>query len=157
MTARIIKERERLFTEPVEGIRVAVDDSNIRCFYAIIEGPKDSPYEGGFFKLQLFLSEQYPHTPPKCLFITKVYHPNIDKIGRICLDILKSKWSPAQQVRTVLLSIQALLGSPNPDDPLDNEVAAEWKQDEAKAVQTAREWTRLYATEKELGDVSNFV
>jgi ubiquitin-conjugating enzyme E2 N len=42
----------------------------------------------------------------------------IDKLGRICLDILKNKWSPALQIRTVLLSIQALLGAPNPDDPL---------------------------------------
>jgi ubiquitin-protein ligase len=42
----------------------------------------------------------------------------IDKLGRICLDILKDKWSPALQIRTVLLSIQALLGAPNPDDPL---------------------------------------
>ncbi|VDL61685.1 unnamed protein product [Hymenolepis diminuta] len=130
---RIHKERETLLTEPVEGIKVAVDESNNRYFCAIIEGPKDSPYEGGFFKLQLFLPEDYPHKPPRCLFMTKIYHPNIDQIGRICLD---TKWSAALHVRTVLLSIQALLATPNPNDFLANHVTAEWRQNEAGALQT---------------------
>lgn len=69
---------------------------------------------GGRFKLELFLPEEYPMAPPKVRFLTKIYHPNIDKLGRICLDILKDKWSPALQIRTVLLSIQALLSAPNP-------------------------------------------
>ena len=83
--------------------------------------------------------------PPKVRFLTKIYHPNIDRLGRICLDILKDKWSPALQIRTVLLSIQALLSAPNPDDPLANDVADHWKSDEAGAVKTASEWTKKYA------------
>lgn len=78
-------------------------------------------------------------------FLTKIYHPNIDRLGRICLDVLKNNWSPALQIRTILLSIQALLSSPNPDDPLANEVADEWKNNHDKAIQTAREWTAQYA------------
>ena len=69
----------------------------------------------------------------------------VHQIHRICLDILKDKWSPALQIRTVLLSVQALLSAPNPDDPLANDVAEHWKQNEREAIDVARQWTRTYA------------
>jgi len=90
-------------------------------------------------------------SPPKVRFTTKIYHPNIDKLGRICLDILKDKWSPALQIRTVLLSVQALLSAPNPDDPLANDVAEAWKTNEKTAIKTAKEWTKKHAM-KDKGD-----
>ncbi|KAF6219612.1 hypothetical protein HO133_004081 [Letharia lupina] len=142
---RIIKETERLMAEPVPGISAVPHEDNLRYFDVKIHGPSQSPYEAGIFKLELFLPDDYPMTPPKIRFLTKIYHPNIDKLGRICLDVLKSNWSPALQIRTILLSIQALLGAPNPDDPLANDVAQRWKEDEPAAIQTAREWTRQYA------------
>jgi len=131
--------------EPVPGISATPDESNARYFHVLVSGPNESPYEGGLFKLELFLPEEYPMAPPKVRFMTKIYHPNIDKLGRICLDILKEKWSPALQIRTVLLSIQALLSAPNPDDPLDNQVANQWKTNESEAIANARDWTRKYA------------
>lgn len=102
----------------------------------VTAGPQDSPFEERTFKLELFLPEEYPMAAPKVRFMTKIYHPNVDKLGRICLDILKDKWSPALQIRTVLLSIQALLSAPNPDDPLANDVAEQWKTNEAQAIET---------------------
>ena len=111
----------------------------------MIIGPSTSPYEGGVYKLELYLPDDYPMAAPKVRFLTKIYHPNIDKLGRICLDILKDKWSPALQIRTVLLSIQALLSSPNPDDPLDENVARKWREDENAAIGIAQQWTRQYA------------
>lgn len=140
-----MQETQRLISEPVEGISAAPTEENMRYFNVIILGPGSSPYEGGVYNLELFLPEDYPMAAPKVRFLTKIYHPNVDKLGRICLDILKDKWSPALQIRTVLLSIQALMSAPNPDDPLDENIAKHWKTDEASAMETAREWTRMYA------------
>ncbi|KAF5948636.1 hypothetical protein HYC85_014593 [Camellia sinensis] len=133
---RIIKETQRLLSEPAPGISASPSEDNMRYFNVMILGPTQSPYEGGVFKLELFLPEEYPMAAPKVRFLTKIYHPNIDKLGRICLDILKDKWSPALQIRTVLLSIQALLSAPNPDDPLSENIAKHWKSNEAEAVET---------------------
>ncbi|PVZ97224.1 hypothetical protein BB558_006747 [Smittium angustum] len=131
--------------DPVPGIEAIPHEENLRYFNVIMNGPAQSPYEGGHFKLELFLPEEYPMGPPKVRFLTKIYHPNTDKLGRICLDILKDRWSPALQIRTVLLSIQALLSAPNPDDPLANDVAEHWKSNEKEAIETAKEWTHKYA------------
>merc|ERR1712205_259608 len=145
---RIVKETQRLMQEPPPGISATPYEDNLRYFNVIIAGPQDSPFEGGVFKLELFLPAEYPMVPPKVRFLTKIYHPNIDRLGRICLDILKDKWSPALQIRTVLISIQALMSAPNPDDPLNNEAAEQWKSNEQAALKTAKEYTEKYAKKK---------
>ncbi|XP_060524377.1 ubiquitin-conjugating enzyme E2 N-like [Cylas formicarius] len=147
LTRRILVETRNLSRDPPPGISAIPDENNCRYFHVVMAGPAGSPYEGGLFRLELFLPENYPLAPPGVRFLTRIYHPNIDNLGRICLDLLKAQWSPALQIRTVLLSIQALLGSPNPDDPLANDVATLWKTREGDAVATAREWTRIYAME----------
>lgn len=59
-------------------------------------------------------------------FITPCFHPNIDLSGAICLDILKDKWSALYDVRTILLSIQSLLGEPNNESPLNAQASLLW-------------------------------
>ncbi|KAK0755093.1 hypothetical protein B0T18DRAFT_400674 [Schizothecium vesticola] len=101
---------------------------------------------GGVFRLKVFVPDGYPVTPPKVRFLTKIYHPNIDDKGRICLDSLAEQWSSVWHISTILLSIQALLSAPNPSDPLDPEIGKKWRENEALAIKTAAAWTRLYAT-----------
>jgi ubiquitin-conjugating enzyme E2 N len=142
---RILKETQKLATDPIVGIYAEPQKDNPRYFDVKISGPIDSPYEGGLFTLQLYLPEEYPMVPPKILFLTKIYHPNIDFLGRICLDVLKTSWSPALQIRSVLLSIQCLLSEPNTGDPLNDKVNEHWLKDKNDAIKTAREWTLKYA------------
>lgn len=145
VSKRIEKETQKLRSELPKGVLCEATPENYRYFMISMEGPPQTPYEDGIYKLELFLPEGYPMEPPKVRFLTKIYHPNIDKLGRICLDILKDKWTPALQIRTVLISVQALLSCPNPDDPLDAGVADHFKNNEKEALQVARQWNQLHA------------
>ncbi|XP_053112195.1 ubiquitin-conjugating enzyme E2 D3 isoform X2 [Hemicordylus capensis] len=112
---------------------------------ATIMGPNDSPYQGGVFFLTIHFPTDYPFKPPKVAFTTRIYHPNINSNGSICLDILRSQWSPALTISKVLLSICSLLCDPNPDDPLVPEIARIYKTDRDKYNRISREWTQKYA------------
>ncbi|KAF3828059.1 hypothetical protein GH733_001331 [Mirounga leonina] len=94
----------------------------------------DSAYQGGVFFLTVHFPTDYPFKPPKIAFTTKIYHPNINSNGSICLDILRSQWSPALTVSKVLLSICSLLCDPNPDDPLVPDIAQIYKSDKENIV-----------------------
>ncbi|KAF4967542.1 hypothetical protein FSARC_4927 [Fusarium sarcochroum] len=105
----------------------------------------ESPYSGGVFFLAIHFPTDYPFKPPKVNFTTRIYHPNINSNGSICLDILRDQWSPALTISKVLLSICSMLTDPNPDDPLVPEIAHVYKTDRPRYEATAREWTRKYA------------
>jgi ubiquitin-conjugating enzyme E2 D/E len=137
-----LKDLER---DPPTNISGGPVGDDLFHWTATIMGPEDSPYSGGVFFLTIHFPADYPFKPPKINFTTKVYHPNINRNGSICLDILKEQWSPALTISRVLLSISSLLTDPNPDDPLDGEIASLCKTNRQKFEATAREWTAKYA------------
>lgn len=115
--------------------RLQVKNVNVATPAAIknrsISGPKDTVYDGQRYRLLLEFPNTYPYTAPTVSFITKCFHPNVDLNGALCLDILKEKWSALYDVRTILLSIQSLLGEPNNESPLNSQAAGMWADQKA--------------------------
>lgn len=142
---RINKELQDLGRDPPAQCSAGPVGDDLFHWQATIMGPPDSPYQGGVFFLTIHFPTDYPFKPPKVAFTTRIYHPNINSNGSICLDILRSQWSPALTISKVLLSICSLLCDPNPDDPLVPEIARIYKTDREKYNELAREWTRKYA------------
>lgn len=144
---RILREFSELQKEPVPGCSAGpIEDTNIYHWSGAIIGPEGSPYSGGFFQVDIHFPTDYPFKPPKITFKTKIFHPNINAQGGICLDILKDQWSPALTVTKVLLSISSLLTDANPNDPLVPEIAHMYTTNRAEFDRVAREWTLRFAS-----------
>ena len=143
---RLQKELDNIIKTPPSNCSAQILNNNLFHWKAQIFGPEGTPYQGGIFHLEIHFPTEYPFKPPKIHFITKVYHPNINSVGSICLDILKDKWSPALTISKVLMSISSLLNDPNPDDPLEPAIATQYKTQRELFNQTAMSWTEIYAT-----------
>lgn len=137
LQARVMQELRMIENDPPQGVALWPRDGRINDLEATIDGPAGTPYEGGVFRLSVLLPDRYPHEPPKVKvhlalracpivtapqFVTPIYHPNIDSEGRICLDTLsmppKGAWTAVLNICALLKTIQALMSTPNPDDPL---------------------------------------
>lgn len=143
---RLSREHQKILEGIPQGIlSVEPEEGDFFKWRAKIMGPPSTPYEGGIFQLKIFFPSDYPFHPPKVIFETRIFHPNISSRGDICLDILRDKWSAALTVRTLLLSICSLLDQPNPDDPLVAEIANLMKRDPEKFKKIASLETCEYA------------
>lgn len=143
---RIQKELLDFKTDPPFNCSAGPTTDNLFAWEGCIVGPSDSPYSDGIFKLHIRFPIDYPFKPPHVQFMTKIFHPNINSAGIICLDILKNQWSPALTISKVLLSITSLLTDPNPEDPLVPDIANMYKRERAKYEENARIWTNKYAS-----------
>jgi ubiquitin-conjugating enzyme E2 D len=144
---RINKELKEIETDPPSNCTAGPKyTGNLYEWDATIIGPSNSPYAGGLFKLNVTFPEKYPFKPPKVKFVTRIFHPNINRNGSICLDILNTNWSPALTLIKVLLSISSLLTDPNPKDPLSKEAANLYLSNIEEYNKKARMLTLQYAT-----------
>ena len=137
---RLQADLKRLMAEPVAGVSAFPDD-DIMSWVATLAGPVGTVFEGQSYKLSLRFPAEYPFCAPSVRFANgAMYHPNVHQpSGSICLDILKAEsWSVALDVRSVLLSIQSLLGEPNNNSPLNPPAAQLWANPAAYRVEVER-------------------
>lgn len=122
---RIIIDIKNIMKDPIEGIYYNPDEDDISKGYAMIMGPKDTPYQYGYYFFEFKFYENYPYQPPHVIYRTNDgiirYNPNFYKAGKVCLSILNTwpgeRWSSCQTLRSILITLQMTMN----DEPLKNE------------------------------------
>lgn len=136
---RIKRELREMSISPPENITACLmDDNDINKWKATIIGPKDTLYENIKYELILTLPPNYPFSPPTVKFITKILHVNV-KNGDICLDILKTTWSPVLSISKLLLCISTLLSDPNFESIFDMDAAELYKANRKEFAEKVKE------------------
>lgn len=140
----VFKTDKNIYAQP---IKLSDGKYNYYEWKGFIIGPPDTPYEGGKFNINIIIPSDYPFNPPMITFETKIYHPNIKKTGAICLDVLKSSWSPALTLHKIMLSLSSLFAPDtiNAKDPYEPEIGYLYQTNYKKFIITAQEWTNKYA------------
>jgi peroxin-4 len=129
----------------VHGIQLMPHEENIHHWDCVLEGPEGTPYQGGRFMITLKVPEDYPLTAPEATFKTRIFHPNIHfKTGEVCLDILKSNWTPAWTLDSVAQAILSMLSDPNADSPLNCDAGNLIRCNDQKGFNSI---ARMYAVE----------
>uniref|UniRef100_A0A5S6QHI0 E2 ubiquitin-conjugating enzyme n=1 Tax=Trichuris muris TaxID=70415 RepID=A0A5S6QHI0_TRIMR len=143
---RLQKELADLKSSKLAVFRdIEVTEENILQWRALLI-PDREPYNKGAFKVQFDFPAEYPFKPPKISFLTKIYHPNVDEKGQLCLPIiLPENWKPATKTEHIIQSLVNLVNEPEPDHSLRSEIAEEFLRNRNKFLKTAEEYTRKYS------------
>ncbi|XP_068658550.1 ubiquitin-conjugating enzyme E2 22-like [Aristolochia californica] len=147
---QLAKELKNLDETPPEGIKVGINDDDFSTIFADIDGPAGTPYENGIFRMKLILSHDFPHSPPKGYFLTKIFHPNIATNGEICVNTLKKDWNPSLGLRHVLLIVRCLLIEPFPESALNEQAGKLLLENYEEYAKHARLYTGIYALKPKL-------
>ncbi|KAM7524363.1 hypothetical protein LguiA_014265 [Lonicera macranthoides] len=142
---QLAKELKNLDETPPEGIKVGVNEDDFSTIFADIEGPAGTPYENGVFRMKLILSHDFPHSPPKGYFLTKIFHPNIATNGEICVNTLKKDWNPSLGLRHVLIVVRCLLIEPFPESALNEQAGKMLLENYDEYARHARLYTGIHA------------
>jgi ubiquitin-conjugating enzyme E2 H len=133
------------------GFQVMSEDGSSEIkfeqFCVLFHGPKDTPYEGGTWRIRFTITDKYPFASPSVGFIEHILHPNIDwASGSICLDALNKKWSPIFTLKHIVDSLLPyLLTYPNPEDPLNRDAASLMLQNNTLYLSRVLDATKRYA------------
>jgi ubiquitin-conjugating enzyme E2 S len=152
---RLMKELRLIHQQPLEGITVSINDDNLSCIYADIEGPVETPFEGGIFRIKLQLSSDFPASPPKGHFVTKIFHPNVSSTGEICVNTLKKDWKPSHGIKHVLMVIRCLLIVPNPESALNEDAGKLLLENYSDYSARAQLYTKIHAKPKNSSNDTN--
>jgi peroxin-4 len=147
MAQRLMRELREVQRAEEMDLELVPSPESIFEWTCILTGPNGTPFEGGKFRIMLHCTKQYPLAPPTAVFQTKIFHPNIHyKTGEVCLDILKTSWSPAWTLQSVCRAISALLAHPEPDSPLNCDAGNLLRARDVRGYKSlARMYTLLYA------------
>ncbi|KAJ1026391.1 probable Ubiquitin-conjugating enzyme E2 [Ustilago bromivora] len=113
------------------------DPADVLNFTLTIE-PDEGMYKTGSFKFTFAINNNYPHDPPKVKCTQKIYHPNVDLEGNVCLNILREDWKPVLNLNSVMVGLQYLFLEPNADDPLNKEAAEDLRKDRSVFASNVR-------------------
>ncbi len=118
--SRVMKELAEAKKFKESNILLTTRNEDLYTWKAFLFGPDSSPYKDGIFEVKINLPSNYPMSPPKMVFITKIFHPNVNySTGEICLDVLKDQWTPVWTLESACFAILDLMTHPNPDSPLN--------------------------------------
>ncbi|KAI2660227.1 Ubiquitin-conjugating enzyme E2 L3 [Labeo rohita] len=146
---RLHKELDEIRKSGMKNFRnIQVDESNILTWQGLIV-PDNPPYDKGAFRIEITFPAEYPFKPPKITFKTKIYHPNIDEKGQVCLPVISAEnWKPATKTDQVIQSLIALVNDPQPEHPLRADLAEEYSKDRKKFFKNAEEFTKKHGEKR---------